>query len=367
MANVSFYYGTKANFNSLQTKNADTLYFITDTLQLFKGEDEYTKQMEFVSQLPVNGEARQGILYVLASDFSAYRYTGSAYQKLFLGYAQQIPETSPTHDTVPTTKAVADYVNAKIESITGVQGGYVQDVTYSSSNGNLSVVKNNVTTTTQLSGVAHDVTYNAQTQVLTIPMFGSSNNLEISFTQLSTISGGSFNPETQNLELTLANGTTVEIPVGSLVDIYTGLATSTANVTVSQDKKISVDVRVSATSNNAITIEQDGLYVPLPDAYTKAQQDALFKTVTDTINDHIDNSDIHVTATDKASWDAKISNSQLTAAVTNAISTAAADATAKAEQALVDARSYADGLNNQAINRISVVERAVIWNTIQSE
>ena len=365
MANVSFYYGTKANFNSLQTKSADTLYFITDTLQLFKGEDEYTKQMEFASQLPVNGEARQGVLYVLASDFSAYRYTGSAYQKLFLGYAQQIPESSPTHDNVPTTKAVADYVNAKIESITGVQGGYVQDVTYS--NGVLSVVKNSTETTTQLSGVAHDVTYDAKTQVLSIPMFGSSSNLEISFTKLSTISGGSYNAETQNLELTLANGTTVEIPVGQLVDIYTGLATPSANVTVNQDKKISVDVRVSATANNAITIEQDGLYVPLPDAYTKAQQDSLFEIVNNNIKDHVNNTDIHVTTTEKASWDAKISNAQLTAAVTNAISTAAADATTKADQALTDAKTYADGLNNQVINRLSVVERSVVWNTIQSD
>ena len=365
MANVSFYYGTKANYNSLQTKNADTLYFITDTLQLFKGTDEYTKQMEFVSQLPINGEARQGILYILASDFSAYRYTGSAYQKLFLGYAQQIPESSPTHDTVPTTKAVADYVNAKIASVTGLQGEYVENVSYS--NGNLTVVKDGTQTTTQLAGVAHNVTYNTQTQVLSIPMFGSSNDLEISFTQLSTISGGSYNSETQNIELTLANGTTIEIPIGSLIDVYTGLATQTATVTVSQDNKISVDVRVSATANNAITIEQDGLYVQLPDAYTKAQQDELFRVVNATINNHINNDDIHVTTAEKASWDAKISNSQLTAAVTNAISTAAADATTKAGQALADARSYADGLNNQAINRISVVERAVIWNTIQSE
>lgn len=365
MANVSFYYGTKANYNSLQTKNADTLYFITDTLQLFKGTDEYTKQMEFVSQLPVNGEARQGILYILASDFSAYRYTGSAYQKLFLGYVQQIPESSPTHDTVPTTKAVADYVNAKIASVTGLQGEYVENVSYS--NGNLTVVKDGTSTTTQLAGVAHNVTYNTQTQVLSIPMFGSSNDLEISFTQLSTISGGSYNPETQNIELVLANGTTIEIPIGSLIDVYTGLATQTATVTVSQDNKISVDVRVSATANNAITIEQDGLYVQLPDAYTKAQQDELFRVVNATINNHINDNNIHVTTAEKASWDAKISNSQLTAAVTNAISTAAADATTKAEQALVDAKSYADGLNNQAINRISVVERAVIWNTIQSE
>ena len=362
MANVSFYYGTKANYNSLQTKNADTLYFITDTLQLYKGVDEYTKQMEFVSQLP--SEARQGILYILASDFSAYRYTGSAYQKLFLGYVQAIPEIT-SHDNVPTTKAVADYVNAKIAEITGTADGYVENVTYS--NGALTVIKGGTGTTTTLGGVAHDVSYNNQTQTLTIPMFGSQSALEINFSQLSVVSGGQYNAETQKIELNLANGQTVEIPVGALIDVYTGIGTTTTTTTVNQSNQISVAVKVSATANNAITIEEDGLYVPLPDAYTKAQMDSIVQTINGTINSHIDNTDIHVTTTEKATWDAKVSSAQLTAATTSAIQTAAADATEKANQALTDAKAYADGLNNTTINRLSVVERAVIWNTIQPE
>ena len=43
MANVNFGYGTKANYDKLTTKDANTLYFITDTRQIFKGTDEYTK------------------------------------------------------------------------------------------------------------------------------------------------------------------------------------------------------------------------------------------------------------------------------------------------------------------------------------
>lgn len=365
MANVSFYYGTKANYNQLQTKSADTLYFITDTLQLYKGVDEYTKQMEFVSQLPINGAARQGILYILSSDFSAYRFTGSAYQKLFLGYVTAIPDVQPTDDNVPTTKAVADYVNAKIAEVTGVTDGYVENVSYS--NGNLTVVKNGSGTTTQLTGVAHNCTYDAQTQTLTIPMFGSDQALTINFSQLSAISGGQYNSETKEIELTLGNGNTVNIPVGSLIDIYTGLATSTATTTVSQDNKISVQVKVQATANNAITVEEDGIYVPIPDAYTKAQIDGLLSTVNQVINAHINDTNVHVTTTEKATWDAKISSAQLAAAKTEAIQTAAADATEKSSQALADAKTYADGLHGSMGARVSVVERAVVWNTIPAE
>lgn len=65
----------------------------------------------------------------------------------------------------------------------------------------------------------------------------------------------------------------IKIPVGSLIDVYTGLATSTAEVTVSTDNKISVKVKVSAKADNSITLEEDGLYVAVPDAYTKAEAD----------------------------------------------------------------------------------------------
>lgn len=364
MANVSFYYGTKANYNSLQTKSADTLYFITDTLQLYKGEDEYTKSMQFVSQLPANGEARQGILYILQSDFSAYRFTGQAYQKLFLGYATAIPNVSPTDDNVPTTKAVADYVNAKIAAITGSADGWVSDVTYN--NGTLTVVKSSGGTETTLSHVAHDVSYDVATQTLTVPMFGD-ESLSINFAQISSVSGGQYNSETGNIELVLGNGNIVEIPIGSLIDVYTGIATQTTETSVSNDNKISVRVKLSASANNALTLEQDGLYVPLPDAYTKAQIDGLFQTVNAVINDHVNNSTAHVTDVERATWNAKISSDQLIAAKSEAIATAAADATEKADQALIDAKTYADGLNSNMINRMTVVERSIIWNTIPSD
>ena len=35
MAEVKFNYGTKAKFEALQVKDNDTLYFLTDTLQIF--------------------------------------------------------------------------------------------------------------------------------------------------------------------------------------------------------------------------------------------------------------------------------------------------------------------------------------------
>ena len=49
MAQVKFAYGTKARYDALAPKDMDTLYFTTDTLQMFKGTTEYTKSTKMVS------------------------------------------------------------------------------------------------------------------------------------------------------------------------------------------------------------------------------------------------------------------------------------------------------------------------------
>lgn len=361
MADVRFYYGSEANYNALPTKDNDTLYFLTDTLRLFKGTDEYTKSLQFVNALPTGTEARQGIIYVMSDDFSAYRFTGSSYQRIFKGYVTAIPGANPSDDNVPTTKAVADYIDAKFVQVTNIQQQYVQDVTYNS--GQINVTENGSTTSTTLTGVANNVTYDSTTQVLTIPMFGT-DQLSINFTQLSTVQSGRYDPDTGRIVLTLGNGNTVEIPVGSLINVYTGIATTTTTTTVNANNEIAVNVKVSAKANNAIVIENDGMYVGLPDAYTKAETEAKLKLIADSLSDHRANTVVHVTAEERATWNAKISSDELATAKGEAIAAAAADATSKANAALAQAQNYADGLNTAMNTRMTNVETAVEWHSI---
>ena len=114
-------------------------------------------------------------------------------------------------------------------------------------------------------------------------------------------------------------------------------------VTVSTDNKISVNVKVSAKADNSITLEEDGLYVAVPDAYTKAEADKKIKAVQTALDTHTANADIHVTNEQKATWDAKVSTEQLAAAKSEAIAAASADATTKADAARDAAKAYADG------------------------
>ena len=262
---------------------------------------------------------------------------------------------------MPTTKAVADYVNAKIEAVENAKGKFVTDVTYNE--GVLSVAKGGDPVATTLTGVVHAPTYDASTRTIKLPVFGG-DELTIALGKDLVVTSGTYNAKDKNIELTITSGDVIKIPVGSLIDVYTGLATSTAEVTVSADNKISVKVKVSAKADNSITLEEDGLYVAVPDAYTKAEADKKIKAVQTALDTHAANADIHVTKEQKATWDAKVSTEQLAAAKSEAIAAAAADATTKADAARDAAKAYADGLNTAMDTRVKVVEGAITWKTI---
>ena len=361
MNEVSFMYGTKQNYDALTTKDVNTLYFLTDTLQLFKGSEEYTKTAKLVSSLPETGQV-QGCIYVKLPDFSMYIYNGVEFVQINKTYTTSIP-ASPTDDDVPTTKAVATYVTNKIADVVGGVGTFVTDVSYVPATGILSVAKGTDPVNTVLTGVVNNPTYDATTRTIQLPVFGG-DTLTIALGKDAFVESGSYDSEKETIELVLTSGDKVSIPVGSLIDIYTGIATSTATVTVSADNKISVNVKVSAVANNAIVIEEDGLYVSVPDAYTKAEVDAKVKAVSDALSDHEADSVVHITSAERATWNAKVSAEQLNAAKAEAIATAATDATEKADQALATAKAYADDLSDAMNDRVSAVESSIQWKTI---
>ena len=359
MANVNFYVGSYDAYSKLAVKNADTLYFTTDTLQIFKGAVEYTKSVKLVSTLPESGQV-QGVVYVRTTDFTLHVYNGTAWTQLNKATATSIPEAA-TDDTVPTTKAVADYVNDKIAGVVGGKGVFVTDVTYA--DGKISVAKGDAPVETELTGVVHAPTYDAETRTIKMPVFGG-DELTINLGKDLVVTSGKYDAKTKEIQLTITSGDVVKIPVGSLIDIYVGIATSTANVTVSDDNKISVNVKVSAKANNSIVIEEDGLYVAVPDAYTKAETDEKISAVQNALDTHTGDTVAHVTAEERKTWNAKVSTDQLATAKSEAISAAATDAATKADAARDAAKTYADGLNTAMDTRVKATETALTWQTI---
>ena len=364
MANVNFGYGTKANYDKLSPKDSNTLYFTTDTRQLFKGTDEYTKSCKMVSALPASGQV-QGVIYVRMTDYTFHIWNGTEYVQLNRPVVTEIPNADASDDNLPTTKAVADYVTAKIAAVEGKEGLFVTDVTYTPATGTLSVAKNGAAVPTVMTGLTHNPTYDAETRTIKLPVFGG-DELVINLGKDLVVKSGTYNSKTHEIELTITTGEVVKIPVGALIDIYVGVATSTAEVTVSDDNKISVNVRVSTKGNNSITIEEDGLYVAVPDAYTKAEADAKIKVVSDQLDTHAKDAVKHITADERKAWNAKPTQEELAASHDDAVAKAAADATTKADNALTAAKTYADGLNTTMDNRVQIIEGAITWKSLDA-
>lgn len=322
MVDLYFKIGTYEKYKALEAKDSNTLYFITDTLQIFKGEDEFSKSVKIVTSLPLIGI--QGIIYANISNYILYVWNGTDFVNITKGYTSTI-DANANHEFVPTTKAVKNYVDGKISEVINMDGQFVTDVAYN--DGKIELQKGKNVSNIPISGVAHNPTYDASTRTIHLPVFGN-DELVISLGKDLVVTSGLYNEINKSLELTLTSGDKVIIPVGSLIDIYTGIATSTTTTHVSAENKISVSVKVSANVNNQIIIENDGLYVPLPDAYTKAQIDGKLKAIEDTIVS-----------------DNKSTNETI-------------------ERTLSDAKKYSDVLNSDMNSRMVAVESCVTWKTL---
>lgn len=214
---------------------------------------------------------------------TVHAFNGSDFIQVTKEVITAIPASGATDDNIPSTKAVADYVSGKVAEVVGGKGVFVTDVTYNA--GVLSVAKGDAPVTTTLTGVVHAPTYDAETRTIKMPVFGG-DELTINLGKDMVVKSGAYNTATKEIQLTISTGEVVKIPAAALVDVYTGGASKTASVTVSDQNVISVDVKVSAAENNNIEIKEDGLYVANPDAYTKAQTDEKIKAANDALSGH---------------------------------------------------------------------------------
>ena len=113
MANVSFKTGTYAQYSALASKNADTLYFLSNG-QLFKGEVSYSDQIAVVSALP--GTLVAGKVYVNTTDKSVTYYDGTTSTVVVPATVGSIGDSTPDTD-LANVKAIKDFVVAEIAKI----------------------------------------------------------------------------------------------------------------------------------------------------------------------------------------------------------------------------------------------------------
>lgn len=112
MALVKFRVGDYASYTGLEAKDQDTLYFITDLRQIFKGDVPYTGGIyKTVTSFPDSGDVNT--LYVNTANGQVCYWDGTQYVTVVKATGQTISGAGD-NNTLPTTKAVVDYVAAQI-------------------------------------------------------------------------------------------------------------------------------------------------------------------------------------------------------------------------------------------------------------
>lgn len=79
MAEVKFLVGTQEQYNGVVSKDQNTLYFLTDTLKIMKGDKDYTSSVLLVTSFPDSGQI-QGKLYINTTTGVGQIWTGAAWQ-----------------------------------------------------------------------------------------------------------------------------------------------------------------------------------------------------------------------------------------------------------------------------------------------
>lgn len=238
----SFWCNTQSAYDAISTKDSNKLYFTTDTLRLFKGTAEYTKTAKIVTADPVSPEA--GVIYINTSTGDIKSYTGTEFVTLVSSAA--ITNDS-TELAAPTTKAIVEYIKTALATAK-VNVSYDDDSKTLTVNGEGNKINGFITD------------FKIEDKVLKITTSGKEEPFSVDLPIDDVVSSGTYNTDTQNIELTLTSGGVVYVPAADLVDIYTGDETSTVSVDVGEDNVITANVKVSKELGNVISVKDDGIY-----------------------------------------------------------------------------------------------------------
>lgn len=105
--------GLQAAYDTISEKDANVLYFCTDSGNLYLGSTALSGKITFTK--PQTGVV--GTLYITGG--CAYAWNGTGYVQVSKPAVTTVPDSGATNDNFPTTKAVVDFVTKKFGDLTG--------------------------------------------------------------------------------------------------------------------------------------------------------------------------------------------------------------------------------------------------------
>ena len=255
---------TQTAFDSLDPKDTNTLYFLTDAGKIYKGSTDVTNCVT-VGTIPQIAEAVKGRLYIDNNTFAmSVTMDGSTWI-----------QASPGYLTNGTEWAAAD--SNKLATIGLIKKGIQEAIdaialttTFENSTGTVTV---GAGTGAVLTGVAHDPEWDAGQLTLTIPVYGGSS-IVVNIPKDKFVTAGQYYKDYPNSDsathhnvivLTIDNQEEpVIIPAEALVNVYTAdNAGKDVTITVSEDNKISASVVIDPDEGNALVTSATGLKVDI--------------------------------------------------------------------------------------------------------
>lgn len=303
---INFSFGTLEKYNAILTKDNDTLYFADG--QIFKGDKAYSQKVMKVASLPTTPS--QGIIYVL-DDYSAKIYTGTDYVDLAVGTVSVIGETTENDGKVITQAALKAYITEKLKGVEGSEA--IQAKIDAAKDAAIKTATETASedATKKVNEAKTELQKQIDTKIASVFRFkGAKENLDEVKAVKSPVVGDVYHTNDDGKEY-----------------VYTGTEWELLGFTI--------DLSPYATKKEVTKQINDKANEILGsiDAYTKAEVDQKVKDI----------------------------NAAIDTAKQAAIDAAATDATTKADQALKDAKAYADGLNGAMDTRVKATEKALTW------
>ena len=315
---LSWHFVTAAEYYAAGSYDADKLYFLSDTHEIYKGNVPFTEAVTFVDDSTGGFDTALGAIanparrriYMSNTTMEGRVYDGTSWKTVIRAVDTAVTASS---SNLITSGAVKTYVDAQIAGITG-GNGFVKNIAYSSENKTLTITGGEGQPSIQLAGLGTSISYDAGTGKLQLKdvtgaVLGSDVNLDLerfvsaaaydstkkeiilAFTDVTSIDTGASYvypgtmPEHAEGKACRADGTWyvsdgsnwTEIPedetplviaVGDLVDTYTANNTDTIQMSVSANA-FSANVRIdNTTGGNLLTSNANGLYVAPVDLST---------------------------------------------------------------------------------------------------
>ena len=288
-------YGTQAAYAALATKDADVLYFCTDTGKLYKGEVDFTNAIVFAPSKTGVASPIIGKTYFFADTGTVEAYDPAVPGWKVISYplVTTIVDSAAGNDDVhvPSAKAVYDFVEQEIAEVVG--GDMVKSVQQKMNEGTAVegtiqyVTGDDVAHDVEMTGVVTSPSYDASTRTFTFPVTGKQDFVVELGTDIFIDPDANNRYEGGFIYLYLNDGsasadpTELVIPVTGLVTDYFGNVTDTVTLSVNNSThQVTADVNVrpdvAGSFTNALKISSTegakGLYVDLSEVEEAIEQ-----------------------------------------------------------------------------------------------